>query len=38
LKSTLTGREYKVKKIIQDNSVIPVSENGNAFAWIRIRS
>jgi hypothetical protein len=34
LKSTLTGREYKVKKIIQDNSVIPVSENGNASAWI----
>jgi hypothetical protein len=34
VKSTLTGREYKVKKILQNNSVILHSENGNASALI----
>ena len=34
VRSTLTGREYEVKKILQDDSVILHSENGNASAWI----
>ena len=34
VRSTLTGREYEVKKILQDNSVILHSENGNASALI----
>jgi len=34
VKSKLTGREYKVKKILQDNSVILHSENGDASALI----
>ena len=34
VRSTLTGREYVVKKILQDNSVILHSENGNASALI----
>jgi hypothetical protein len=34
VKSTLTGREYKVKKILQDGSVILQSENENASALI----
>ena len=34
VKSKLTGREYKVKKILQDNSVILHSENGEASALI----
>ncbi len=36
VKNTLTGREYKVKKILQNNSVILHSENGNASALINI--
>jgi hypothetical protein len=36
VKNTLTGTEYKVKKILQDNSVILHSENGNASALIMI--
>jgi len=34
VRSTLTGQEYEVKKILQDNSVILHSENGNASALI----
>jgi len=34
VKSTLTGREYKVKKILEDNSVILHSEKENASALI----
>jgi hypothetical protein len=34
VKSTLTGREYKVKKILQDGSVILRSENENASALV----
>jgi hypothetical protein len=34
VKSTLTGREYKVKKILQDGSVILQSDNENASALI----
>ncbi len=34
IRSTHTGREYEVKKILQDNSVILHSKNGNASALI----
>jgi hypothetical protein len=36
VKNTLTGREYKVKKIHQDNLVILHSEDGNTCALIMI--
>lgn len=36
VKSTLTGIEYKVKKILQNKSVILQSENGHASALINI--
>jgi len=34
VKSALTGREYTVKKILQDNSLILHSENENASALV----